>query len=153
MNSKNQSGNYNDNFVNYKSNNIYEENDDGDYDDSNIQIPLYKLRIGISNDLISGGISCAILSGMYYLIELIELIWIYYLLGVPGYITDRAKEILSIIQTNPNHPKKIESILKYNKQLNEIIKHKKLIVLFLKVIKWESSSESDIQNIRQLLSL
>lgn len=74
------------------------------------------------------------------------------MIGIPECITNRAKEILTIIQSNSNTTK-IESLLKYNKQIDEIIKHKELLLLFLKVIKWESSSENDIKKIRQLLSL
>lgn len=60
------------NELNYSIISKYHENLDENinYDidnDIDIKTPLYKLRIGISNDLISGGISCAISSGIYFL--------------------------------------------------------------------------------------
>jgi DNA mismatch repair ATPase MutS len=100
------------------------------FDDSNIPVPLYKLRLGVNRH--SGGINCAESCGL------------------SSSIIHRANEIATTL----SHHSIIEPLKKYQtQQMNKILEKKDLLKLFFSVENWEESTDGEIEQIRRLLGV
>lgn len=100
------------------------------FDDSNLPVPLYKLRLGVNRH--SGGINCAESCGLS-----------------PS-IVHRANEIATTLSSHSV----IEPLKKYQtQQMNKILAKRDLLKLFFSIEDWEQSTDSEIEEMRNLLSV